>query len=83
MNSIILSGMAWATSLKDAVMHWVREEAGQDIVEYAVIVGGIGILAAVALIATDGGAWLTDAFDSAKTQIADCIQFNATCGNGG
>lgn len=80
MNSIILSGMAWAASLKDAVTSWVREEAGQDIMEYAVVVGAIAIVAGFVLLA-GGGQWLNDALTSMEGKITACIEFSSTCGS--
>ena len=79
MNSIILSGMAWASSIKDAITTRIREERGQDLVEYAVLVGGIGIVAAIALIGAGAAGWLD--FTDFKVKIQDCVQFNADCGS--
>jgi len=88
-NDMLISAYVRAYGLRDSVIGALRRgveamqpESGQDFVEYAVLVGTIGIVAAVALIATDGGAWLTDALDSFKTQITDCITFSSTCGGG-
>ena len=39
-------------SLKDALVSRIAEERGQDLVEYAVLVGFIGVALAVLFIAT-------------------------------
>jgi hypothetical protein len=80
-NSIILTGMAWASSLKNAIASRVSEERGQDLIEYAVLVGGIGLVAAIALIGAGASGWLD--FGSFKTKIQDCVSFSSgagTCG---
>ena len=79
MNSIILSGMAWVSSVKNAIAVRISEERGQDLVEYAVLVGGIGIVAAIALIGAGAAGWLD--FTDFKTKIQDCVKFNADCGS--
>lgn len=73
MNSIILSAMAWASSLKDAVAQRISEERGQDLVEYAVLAGFIGIALAAFLILNPFG------FDSFRNKVNDCITFDAPC----
>lgn len=74
-NNIVLSGMAWVSSIKNAITSRISEESGQDLIEYAVLVGGIGIVAAVAFLT------LPIDFGTMKTKIADCITFNGNCGN--
>ncbi|MBI5284370.1 MAG: hypothetical protein HY874_04670 [Chloroflexi bacterium] len=75
MNSIILSGMAWASSIKDAITTRIREERGQDLVEYAVLVGFIGVaLAAFFLIAGNEIQWA-----NFRNKINDCVTFDAVC----
>jgi hypothetical protein len=48
------------------------EERGQDLVEYAVLVGGIGLAVGVLLFAFD----FSSAVSDFTVTIADCIQFN-------
>jgi hypothetical protein len=48
------------------------EERGQDLVEYAVLVGGIGLAIGVILFAFDFNAAVTDF----AVTIGDCISFN-------
>jgi hypothetical protein len=48
-------------------------ERGQDLVEYAVLVGGIGLAIGVLLFAFD----FTSAVDDFATTIGNCISFDA------
>lgn len=78
MNSIIISAMAWATSLRSSVVESLKREDGQDLVEYAVLIGGIAVVALVALLALGTGdgtpLW------NFKDKIAACVQFDtANC----
>jgi Flp pilus assembly pilin Flp len=50
-------------------------ERGQDLVEYAVLVGFIGIAAGLALLA-----FMPGPLDTFKNEIGDCLQFKNTCG---
>jgi Flp pilus assembly pilin Flp len=51
----------------------VRREEGQDLVEYAVLVGFIGVAAAVAFIA-----FMPDALNDMLTIIGDCLAFDSS-----
>jgi Flp pilus assembly pilin Flp len=53
----------------------LKDEHGQDLVEYAVLVGFIGIAAGLALLAFMPGPLATF-----KNEIGDCLQFKNTCG---
>ena len=54
------------------LMGLLHREEGQDLVEYAVLIGFIGIVAAVGIgVVLNQGAWETMA-----TEIQDCIQFD-------
>ena len=75
-NSIILSGVAWASSLKDAIMSRVGDERGQDFVEDAVLIGAIGIAGAVALMGAGAAGWLD--FAPFRNKIADCLSFDSS-----
>ncbi len=77
-NDIMLSAMAWASSLKNAVATRIHEERGQDLLEYAVLAGAVGIVAAIALIGAGAAGWLN--FASFKNKIANCVSFSNTCG---
>ena len=73
-NSIILSGMAWASSLKDAIASHLKDEGGQDMIEYAVIVGAIAVAAAAIFFAPiDFGAF--------RNKMTACINFESSCGS--
>ena len=74
-NSIILSGMAWASSLKSAIASRIGDEHGQDLLEYAILGGAIAMVAAVALYAT--GDWMN--LNTFKSKIGDCLSFSNTC----
>ncbi|HYM14895.1 MAG TPA: hypothetical protein VEZ14_05000 [Dehalococcoidia bacterium] len=77
MNTIILTGMAWAASLKDAIKSQISSERGQDLFEYAVLGGAIAVVAAIALFAV--GNKLD--FSVMRNRINDCITFDPACGN--
>jgi Flp pilus assembly pilin Flp len=74
--------MAWASSLRSTAIESMKNEDGQDLTEYAVLIGVIGIVALVALLAVG----LPDAFDRFANRIAACVSFDeigdVTC-NGG
>ena len=74
-NNIVLSGMAWVSSIKDAIAFRMKDEDGQDLIEYAVLAGGIGIALFVVFLTAPG---LSDAFDTFKGKIAACVTFNST-----
>lgn len=73
-NNILLSGIAWVASIKNAITQRISEEGGQDLIEYAVLVGGIGIVAALAFLA------LPIDFSTMKNKISDCVSFKNSCG---
>ena len=75
-NSIVLSGMAWMASIKDAVANRISDENGQDLIEYAVLVGAIGIALFVALVALP----LPAAFATFGNKVKNCVTFSSTCG---
>ena len=76
-NSIILSGVAWASSLKDAIVSQLKEERGQDLIEYAVLAGAIGMAAAIAFIA---GPNFQDIAARFADKVGGCITLDgATC----
>ena len=69
-NNIILKGIAFVSN----TMASLREEHGQDLIEYAVLAGAIGIAAAVALFALS-----PNVFTDMKNSIANCVTFKNTC----
>jgi Flp pilus assembly pilin Flp len=73
-NNIILTAMAWGLSLKDSLISRIENERGQDLVEYAVLVGAIGIVAFGVLILLGPGA-----FTTMKNKIANCVSMSTTC----
>lgn len=71
------------TNVSIAIYGWLRgllasaqEERGQDLVEYAVLVGFIGVAAAVAFIA-----FMPDALDTFLEKIGGCLAFDTTTCN--
>ena len=78
-NNIVLSGMAWVSSIKDAIAERISEESGQDLIEYAVLAGAIGIVAAVALFgaAAVGGVSVGDAIANFRDTLATCIDISS------
>ena len=71
-NNIILSVMAWKSSTIGLFVTRVREERGQDLMEYAVLAGGIAILLIAALLAIDA----SGAYDLFAGRIESCITFD-------
>ncbi len=70
-NSIILSGMAWASSLKTAVLSHIKDERGQDFVEYAVLAGAISLVGAAAVLFW--GSDIKASFESFAGKVNGCL----------
>lgn len=68
-NNAILSAVTWVAALRDAVTGRISEESGQGILEYAVLVGGIVVLAAAVFLFTPLD------FESFRNTIQDCLYF--------
>ncbi len=76
-NDIILSGMAWASSLTRAFITRVKEERGQDLMEYAVLAGAIAVVAGFVLYATN----VEGAMNDFGAQVVGCLSFDGgSCG---
>ncbi len=83
MNNIVLSTYTWALTLRSTAPNAIRNvaqaikaEDGQDLMEYAILVGGIAAVAGLAIFAFIG----TDLFTNFAGVIQGCIQFDAgTC----
>ena len=74
-NNIVLSGIAWVSSIKNAIAERLSEESGQDLLEYAVLVGAIAVVAGAAFFAAGFD------FGTFTNKVQACISFNATdCG---
>jgi Flp pilus assembly pilin Flp len=67
--------MAWVASIKNAITERISEESGQDVIEYAVLVGAIGIALFAALLLVP----LPAAFGTFGNKIANCVKFSSTC----
>ena len=73
-SNIVLSVMAWGSTLRTAFMTRLREENGQDVLEYAVLVGAIAIVAGAALYASPLS------FGTFVNKIQACVSFDgANC----
>ena len=72
-NNIVLSVMSWGSSLKDAISTRLREESGQDLLEYAVLVGAIAAVAAGVLYAIG-----PTAFQPFADKVTACLTFDST-----
>ncbi len=74
-NNILLSVYGFVTEKLASL----QEEGGQDLVEYAVLVGAIGLVAGAALLFfIDDGT-----FDTFRDKIASCITFDSFNCNAG
>ena len=76
MSNIMLSAMAWVTNTVGYAFAKIKEERGQDLLEYAVLVGAIALVAGGALffILDDSGA-----FEDFAEMIGNCVSFQETC----
>jgi Flp pilus assembly pilin Flp len=70
-SNIMLSVMALVSNTVGYAIAKIKEERGQDLLEYAVLAGAIAIVAGGALFAA--GIDFTNFTD----KIVDCINFNA------
>jgi Flp pilus assembly pilin Flp len=68
---MLLSALTFVVSVRNDIVASFRNERGQDLVEYAVLVGAIGVAAAVALFALS-----PDAFDTMRDTIEACVTFD-------
>jgi hypothetical protein len=73
-SNISLSVMAWASALRSTFAQAVKEDSGQGILEYVVLVGFIGIIAYVAFAA----AGIKFAVGDFANALGACLQFNDT-----
>jgi hypothetical protein len=64
----LLIGM-WLADARAAVVRRISAQAGQGIMEYAILLGGIALVA---------GAVFN--FDDFATEIEACVTFDSTCG---
>jgi Flp pilus assembly pilin Flp len=74
-NNIILSVMAWTTNVVGGFVTRLKEERGQDILEYAVLAGAIALIAGGALYLIG-----PDIFETFAEQIEYCVTFDEQCG---
>jgi hypothetical protein len=71
-NNIIMSVMAWTANTVGYFVTKLKEERGQDILEYAIMAGAIAILLGGALfIAID-----ENVVENFTTKVTSCLNFN-------
>ena len=71
-NTVMLSAMAFVQNTIGYAINKLKEERGQDILEYAVLVGAIALVAGgVLFVFLDDGIW-----DRFTEKISDCLAFN-------
>lgn len=70
-----LAFAAWFLAMPARLLQPLRRDSGQGIMEYAILLGAIALIAAVALYAS-GGLDFTDM----RNTIQDCISFSSSCG---
>jgi Flp pilus assembly pilin Flp len=70
---MLLSVFSWVATLAGKL----REERGQDFVEYAVIVGAIAVAASLALFAFG----MEDIFTDFAGRLEDCLSMQDICGD--
>lgn len=70
----MISAYVWAQSLRSSVIESLKQEDGQDLIEYAVLAGAIGIVAAIAFIALPMG----DIIGNFVNKVGACIQLDGT-----
>ena len=75
-NNIVLSAVAWASSLRSSIAERLKDVTGQDLLEYAVLAGAIAIVAGGVLFGA-GAAGL--GFNDFSDKIEDCMKFKAGC----
>jgi hypothetical protein len=69
--------VSWVWSLRDSIVDMVKDgERGQDLIEYVVIAGFIGLAAAAAFVFTDIGG----AIEDFSGVVVDCIRLEDNCG---
>jgi hypothetical protein len=73
-NEGFLAMAVWVMTTRTRLIQAVREQAGQGIMEYSILLGAIALIAAVALYAADFD------FGDMTAEIQDCISFDDTCG---
>lgn len=67
-NTIVLSVFARASN----IIARLKEERGQDILEYAVLIGAVALVAAGALLFFDTG----ETWDPFKDRVQACLAFD-------
>lgn len=70
----MLRAYMWATNGVTSAIESLKQESGQDLIEYAVMVGAIAIVAFAVLIAADP---LRGAMSDFAGKISACLRFDS------
>lgn len=70
-NTVMLTAMTWVTSTVGSFIARIKEERGQDILEYAILAGAIALGAGVLLLFFDATFW-----DTFGTKLESCLTFD-------
>ena len=73
-SNIMLSVMALVTNTVGYAIAKIKEERGQDLLEYAVLAGAIGIVGAVAILTID-----PTIFQTFADKVEGCVRLDAAC----
>lgn len=74
-DSALLWAAAWAATLRSSLRAMVRDERGQGLMEYGILLGTIAVIAGFAFYA--GGTSVFD-FTTMRDAIKGCITFKGT-----
>ncbi len=81
-NTVMLSAMTWVTSTVGSLVARIKEERGQDIMEYAVLAGAIALVAGFVLIGgTVAGIDIAGAVEDFGVEVTECIGIQDGCGS--
>jgi Flp pilus assembly pilin Flp len=74
-TNMMLEAAAWVTALTDSITQRLKDERGQDLLEYAVLGGAVALVAAVAIVASP----IRSDLQSFVTKVGNCISLSNTC----
>jgi len=76
-NNSLVWAAAWADTLGSRAVQSLRDERGQGIMEYGILIGGFAIVAGAAF--TLGAPGLRTAISTFFSNIGNCITFSGNC----
>ena len=79
-QEVVLSVMAWGTTLRSLLVGSIRPgvERGQGLMEYAILIGAIALVAGTFLVAGGGD---TFGFNTFVAEVRNCVTLAANCGD--